>query len=165
MVERLQTTENTAERTELLGAIGNSANEAYLDDLDSMFKFDEPMIRGAAAMAMRHMDPGKTAKLFGPLMDGEKDWIARGAIVESYYEQAQHSQEPPLDAVIDVAINSLGKEGTVKVRAQLIELLGLAANTNPAARKALAGHFSVEKNPDLLVLIGKFVQAFELKGK
>jgi hypothetical protein len=87
----------------------------------------------------------------------------RRAIASSLLEQVNKAGVPASAAVVAVAALGLGAEPDMQTRAALIALLGTAAKTNPDAKAALIEHFKREKVADLLVLIGQFVGAEDLR--
>lgn len=147
---------------DVLSAVGNSGDTDLLEAVKPYLTANETATRWKAAEAMRLMDPTKTASMFKSLLDGEEDWMARTALVTSYTEQAKTSGKPVLAEVVAVAAARLPLESSSRVRGQLIELLGLASTTDLVARKALIAHFANEKDPSLLLAIGRFIQAHEL---
>jgi|GEM_PF-4727791 len=150
--------ETSEETSAALSAIGNTHDPEFADLVEPLLDDDNVQTRTAAFEAMNRIgqapppDEALDALIALPTTRGQK--YALNAL--------QARAEDATDEDIQWAIHLLNEPGTtVYQRGALIQFLGALAD-RPVARAALIAWFAVETDPDLLVLIGKYISGGEL---
>jgi hypothetical protein len=160
---RLRTARGTEDLSVALDAIGNSGDERFADTLHPYSRDASPLVRAHAARAWRRMDADTVEPVLVGWLAEEQDARVRRSIADTLAEQVREGDHVASPAVLAAATARLGSEPDARTRAALISLLGSAANTDPSARLALVAQFHREKEPELQVLIGRYVRAEELR--
>lgn len=159
---RLGKVESPSDLTATLDAIGNSGNSAFISDLKPHLEAQDALVRTHAIQAMGHMDPEANKSVFRELIDGEQDPKIRGAIAQTYADQARRADTVAPPEVVQGALAVLGREPDPRVRGQLIDLIGPSCASDPQAMQALAAQFKQETEPMLMKAIGRYVPANKL---
>lgn len=147
---------DTSRAIDVVDAIGNSGDAAFVPALEARMADGSPAMREHAARALRRMAPSDAA---APLLERlaiENDPGVQTALVDTL--AALEVREPSAIAMAD---SQLAKQPAPEVRAALIRWLGAAANEQ-TARQALVAQFRRESDPQLQQLIGRFVSADDL---
>ena len=159
---RLGKVESPSDLTATLDAIGNSGNADFIPDLKPHLEARDALVRTHAIQAMGHMDPEANKTVFRQLIVGEQDPKIRGAIAQTYADQARRADTVAPPEVVQGALAVLGREPDPRVRGQLIDLIGPACASDPQAMQALAAQFKQETEPMLMKAIGRYVPANKL---
>ncbi len=141
----------------VLDAIGNSGDSTFAGRVSEELSSDDPVTRRHAAKALGRMDPAVSAPSLLAQLDEERDPDTRAAIVNAL------KSAKPTPASIAKLSAQLEASQSIKERRALIEWLGAAARTLPAAGEALAAHFRVETDARLKQLIGTYLPASALR--
>jgi HEAT repeat protein len=153
---------NPAEVAAALSAIGNSGDRELMTDLRPHLSDTDVAIRRQAITALGSMPVDSDANAFGATFDAQSAPRLRALTAAEFADQARFSGTDPPAPVVADALSRLGKEPDASVRVQLIQLLGLVADTNANVRKALAGQYGAESDPSVQAAIGQFVSAGDL---
>lgn len=153
----------THQLTSALDAAGNSGDESLALELERFHRHDSSQVRSRAALAYRRMDARSSGPALSAWLRQEPDGTVRQSILEALLQisQAAGGSAAPRDAVTTAAAQ-LASETNPRTRELLIQLLGTAVQSAPEARAALVAHFHREREPRLLILIGRYVSVEEL---
>lgn len=146
-----------------LDAIGNSGDTEFAKSIEPYTNDASAVVRARAATAYRSMDKETMEPVLADWLGQEKDPEVRRAIAGSLLDKTTEGGAPASTAVLAAAEARLPTESDVTARAALIALIGSAAASDPGAKSALVEQFKHEKVADLLVLIGRFVGAEDLR--
>lgn len=163
LTERLRSASASTERNLALDAIGNAGDKALADAVREYGKDADPGVRAHAAQAFRRMELGTSEPVLADWLSREEEPQVRRSIASALNEKLHDDQRAPSPATVQAAVARLAKESDAPSRAVLIELLGRAAATEPAAKQALIEQFRREKLVELQVLIGRYVGAADLQ--
>ena len=154
--EALESAPTEGRRLVALDAMGNAADPAFLEPLMDELLDGRSSVRAHAAEALRRAAPGSVGPRLQERLRVETDPAVQVAMIGTLRHFG-----PPDDSAIAWASDLLAGADSPRVRAALIGWLGSASHATPA-REALATHFRVERDVDLLRLIGKFLPASAL---
>jgi len=146
-----------------LDAIGNAGDTALAESVEAYTKDPSAVVRAHTAAAYRGMEREKMEPVLVDWLGKEAEPEVRRVIASSLLEKVNKEGEPASAAIVAAAALRLSTEPDMQARAALIALLGTAAKTNADAKRALIEHFKHEKVADLLVLIGQFIGAEDLR--
>lgn len=137
-----------------LDAAGNARSESFLPELSTALDDADARTRAAAAHGLRGV-PRETAQpLLAARLAREEDRDVRAELATTLTENARGAFD---DATVRAAASALPRSPEAPVRAQVIRLLGAAAPTHALAREALAAWVPRETQPELLQLIGQYL--------
>lgn len=139
----------------VLDAIGNSGDASFSERVSKELDSDDPVTRRHAAKALGRVDPNSSSLL--AQIEQESDADTRAAIVT-----AMRGGKPNAEAIVTLS-TQLSSSTSAKERRAIIEWLGAALRTHPAARDALARHFHNETDARLKQLIGTYLPASALR--
>lgn len=150
--------ESAEETSAALGAIGNSHDPEFASIVEPLLDDENSQTRIAALEAMNRIGAAPAPdEALDALMDMD---TTRGQKYASNSLQDRAADATAED--IQWAIHLLNEPGTtVYQRGALIQFLGALAD-RPAARMGLIEWFQRETDPDLLVLIGRYISGSEL---
>lgn len=160
--DRLRTQRRTEDLNVTLDAIGNSGDRELSSALSSYRKSDSVETRAHAAHAFRRMELPVMEPALTQWLHDESDSRVTRAIGLSLAERLRESAQAPQPDTVAAIAARLPNESDPAARTALINVLGLAASTQPAAKQALVSQFSRETEVPLKVLIGRFVAATDL---
>ena len=149
--EALESAPTEARRLVALDAIGNAADPAFLEPLTDELFDGRSSVRAHAAEALRRSAFVSAGPLLQERLAVETDPRVQIAMIGTLRHLG-----PPDGSAIALASDLLAGADSPQVRAALIGWLGGASHAAPA-REALVAHFRVERDVDLLQLIGKFL--------
>lgn len=159
---RLQAPLRPEDRKLVLDAVGNSGDRDLAPLLDS-YRHDESIeTRAHAARAYRRMDVAVMEPALGDWLRDEKDSQVCRAIGQSLADRLREAAQAPSTATVQAVAARLTVESDPAARAALIGVLGLAAENDAAAKRALVAQFHSETEVQLKVQIGRFVRAEDL---
>lgn len=142
-----------------IDAAGNSHDRALAPVVSDQLGSADPAVRAACYRALSHMaslpDPVQLLDALAAAHDGNLVRAISDALVTDL-------GEPP-QAEVDHAIALMPTMSNEMARATTIIIVGIAAKTNADAKAALIRQYHVEKQPHLLVLIGKYLSVEDLR--
>ena len=147
------------DRRAALAAAGNTGDATHADAVRRQIASDEPDVRAAAYDALDRIGALPPARELVDVFLRDDAPGVRRALDGPLTRRA----EPLDDETIARCAAALASTPDVRERATLVEVLGLAARTSPAAKAALQARFRVEREPSILVLIGRYLTAAELR--
>lgn len=160
--QRLQTQTQQEDLNVTLDAIGNSGDRELAPALQR-YRHDESIeTRAHAARAYRRMDVAVMEPALADWLSDEKESPVRRAIGQALADRLRETAQVPSAATIQVVSSQLAQETDPKARAALIAVLGLAAGSDDAAKRALVAQFHAETEVPLKVQIGRYVRAEDL---
>ncbi|MFV8749553.1 HEAT repeat domain-containing protein [Nannocystaceae bacterium ST9] len=140
----------------LLDAMGNTGDSAFADTLESHLAAESAATREHAAQALGRLDPEQAGPRLLDRLELETDPAVSVAIVGAYEGPAS------VDAIAAMSAK-LTDSTSVAERAALINWLGAASSSEPAAQRLLVAHVRRETDVRLLQQIGAYVPAAELR--
>ena len=160
--ERLQSHTRPEELKVTLDAIGNSGDRELAPSLARYRHDASAETRAHAALAHRRMDVAVMEPALADWLSDEKESPVRRAIGQALADRLRETAQVPSAATIQVVSSQLAQETDPKARAALIAVLGLAAGSDDAAKRALVAQFHAETEVPLKVQIGRYVRAEDL---
>ncbi|WP_224372999.1 hypothetical protein [Hyalangium versicolor] len=152
------------EVTSALDAVGNTGDEGLSGELARFQQDDSSVVRSRAALAYRRMEPETATPALADWLAKEKDGTVRQSIIDAMLQVSQAAGGAPAsEYIIATATTQLAQETNPRTRELLIQLLGSAARTSPQARATLAMHFHRETEPQLLILLGRYIGPEDLR--
>ena len=144
--------------------IANIGDPALLAKVTPYTQNTDPGIRAAAAVATRRMPPAETADMTATWLARETDAEVKRAVYHTVAMQTHDAQTIADARIIDQAILDLAAQPSVLTRQSLIEILGKACKTSPAAKAALIRQVKVEAHlgQGLLKQIGMYLDGAEM---
>jgi HEAT repeat protein len=115
-LSRYAAAKDTATRTELLSALGNSASAAVLPTIEAALRDDAPEVRGAAARAMRLADDAAVDALLADAIAQDRDPRVRAAAIFA-------AGFRPVAPYVDALLHAATSDAAEYVRADAIGLL------------------------------------------
>lgn len=161
--ERLRTTRAREELAVALDAIGNTGDKSFVEAVRRYEKDDSEVVRAHAAQALRRMDLETSEPILSDWLGREEDPTVRRSIASALNEKLHEDQRAASEGTVTSAAARLAKEADAHARGELISLIGSAAASSAAAKEALVAQFHREKVTDLQVLIGRYVDAKDLR--
>lgn len=141
----------------VLDAIGNSGDPGFADRVSAEFDSEDPVTRRHAARALGRMAPSVSSRRLLDQLEEEPDADTRTAIVKAL------KGAKATDALVTTMSSRLATSSSKAERRAIIDWLGAALSSQPAARDALVAHFRVETDARLKQLIGTFLPASALR--
>lgn len=160
--QRMQATTRSEDLKVMLDAVGNSGDRELASALQNYRHDESNETRAQAARAYRRMDVAVMEPELASWLKEEKDSQVSRAIGQSLAERLRETAQAPSSDTIQAAAARLAVEQDSRARAALISVLGLAAGSDEAAKKALVLQFHNESEVPLKVQIGRYVRAEDL---
>lgn len=160
--QQLVEARSSGRSVDVLDAIGNSGDEAFLDPLRRLHDDPSPAVREHTARALRRMDPSEARPLLVSWLQAEKDPGVRSAISDTLGSLAGGGRDAA-PSEIAVSAAQLAAGGTPVERESLIKLLGPSVATSQIARQALIDQFHRESVPALQRLLGRYLSVDDMR--
>lgn len=144
-----------------IDAIGNSADDSFAPKLAERLDAEEPSVRAHAAEALGRMSPEVARTALVEHLGAEQDPRVTSSVLEGLHAMDRRASQLS-DEELALATAMLSNPNA-HVRGRVISWLGQSA-ARADVRGVLAAHFHEETDPNLKMLIGKYVSASEIRG-
>lgn len=151
-------------RSVVIDALGNLSDPSTLDLLAGNSQDPDPFLRTHVASALQKFPGSAADDVITEWLGREKEERVRAGIYEVSAGWGNASKYIPSQKLQQAIASRLPLETNPAVRASAIRGLGPAASLGPGlARDTLVNRFREEKTPELLVLIGRYLKAEQLR--
>ena len=158
---RFQNAETFEEKSLVLAAIGNVGDERFIDEISEGLGDDSEYIRKMAINAARKIDSDEIDAMLEDTFINDRNPDVRNDALDMMARR-----EPSGEAnseVVRIASERLPSERNAESRAAIINYLGKNADISEVAKEALVEQYRREADPQLMVLIGRYVSAEDLQ--
>ncbi|MCB9660551.1 MAG: HEAT repeat domain-containing protein [Sandaracinaceae bacterium] len=164
-IRELASASDPARRLAGIDAAGNAGTDVLLDAIEGGFTDADETVRASAYHALRGMRRDLVQPVVADALTRETSDVVRRSLVEAAYTNAQQSSRPVVSPELATATAAtLSNIADPGARAAAIHLVGIAAETQPEARAALAAWLANEPTPENLQILGRYVSVDEARA-
>ena len=158
---RFQNAGTYKEKSLALAAMGNVGDERFIDEIAEGLGDDSEHIRQMAINAARKIDSDEVDAMLKDTFINDRHPDVRN---DALNMMAQRGSSDGVESeVVQVASERLPAERNAESRAAIINYLGQNADINEVAKETLVQQYQREADPQLMILIGRYVSAEDLQ--